>query len=154
MVPSRGSGTTTGLGVGQRPGSRSGSCPGPSFGPPPPQPTVKPVFPPSSSMPPFPRSLNPSVVLDPDLMSPLPTPQGAGTAEMGVTAVELEVPLDTKGRAFPYVLPPRFPGAFPTIAFTGPAEHKQREQRLHPLMWVKGGGRGEEGDTLPTLEER
>ena len=47
--------------------------------------------------------------------------------------------MDAKGRAYPYVLPPRFPGAYPTIAFTGTAEQKQMEQRLHPLMRVKVG---------------
>lgn len=30
-----------------------------------------------------------------------------------------QVPHDEKGRPYPYVLPPTFPGAYPTIAFMG-----------------------------------
>jgi hypothetical protein len=48
----------------------------------------------------------------------------------------VEVPVDEKGRPYPYVLPPTFPGAYPTIASCGTAEHKQ-QLGLHPLMRVK-----------------
>ena len=54
------------------------------------------------------------------------------------------VPPSPQGRPYPYVLPPRFPGAYPTICFVGTAEQKQLEAGLQPLMrikmWVKYAG--------------
>lgn len=95
--------------------------------------------PPSSSlsMAPFPRTLHPAVILDAALMvrNPVSTGGGGGTGAVG--GVVLEIPVDAKGRPYPYVLPPCFPGGYPTIAFTGTAEQKQMEQGLHPLMRVK-----------------
>ena len=53
-------------------------------------------------------------------------------------------PDSLQGRPYPYVFPPRFPGAYPTIAFVGTAERKQLEAGLQPLMrikmWVKYAG--------------
>ncbi|KAJ9513170.1 hypothetical protein QJQ45_029340 [Haematococcus lacustris] len=73
---------------------------------------------------PFVRRLHPAVVLDLTLMAPTPSP------------LPTQVPLDEKGRAYPYVLPPAFPGAYPTIAFMGSAQAKQAAG-LHPLMVVR-----------------
>lgn len=52
------------------------------------------------------RVLHPAVIMDLALITP-------------VTKPVPEVPLDEKGRPYPYVLPPTFPGAYPTIAFMG-----------------------------------
>ena len=72
---------------------------------------------------PFQRSFHPAAVLDAALLTASKAPIS-------------EVPLDEKGRGYPYVLPPCFPGAYPTVAFLGPAAQKQLAG-LHPLMRIK-----------------
>eukprot|EP00798_Chlamydomonas_sp_ICE-L_P014140 gene14140-20103_t len=47
-----------------------------------------------------------------------------------------EVPVDAKGRPYPYVMPPAFPNTYPTIAFIDTAENLQA-QGYHPLMDIK-----------------
>ena len=58
---------------------------------------------------PYPKVLHRAAILDPALMVPLPR------------AVE-DVPLDDLQRPYPYVLPPCFPGTYPSIAFMGELE--------------------------------
>ncbi|PNH10587.1 Tubulin polyglutamylase TTLL13 [Tetrabaena socialis] len=54
-----------------------------------------------------------------------------------------EVPTDAKGRPFPYIEPPAFPGACPTVSFLGAAAAKQArglQPLLSPTLLVKYGG--------------
>lgn len=76
---------------------------------------------------PFQRTFHPAAVLDAALLTPCSSVDKAPIAE---------VPLDEKGRAYPYVLPPCFPGAYPTVAFLGLAQQKQLAG-LHPLLRIK-----------------
>ncbi|GFR40319.1 hypothetical protein Agub_g857 [Astrephomene gubernaculifera] len=108
------------------------------------------------SMPPTPtRPLHPAVLALPDLpftpsAAPASTPSAArGAASAGLTEQQQQllasssVPTDTKGRAFPYVLQPAFPGTCPTIAFVGSAAAKQAAGMtplLNPTLFVKYGG--------------
>ncbi|GLC44290.1 Tubulin polyglutamylase ttll5 [Pleodorina starrii] len=53
------------------------------------------------------------------------------------------IPTDDKGRPFPYLLPPAFPGTCPTIAFVGSAAEKAARglaPLLAPTLYVKYGG--------------
>ncbi|EFJ39822.1 hypothetical protein VOLCADRAFT_108470 [Volvox carteri f. nagariensis] len=54
-----------------------------------------------------------------------------------------EIPTDEKGRAFPYIQPPAFPGTCPTIAFVKSAAEKHArglQPLLSPTLYVKYGG--------------
>jgi hypothetical protein len=47
-----------------------------------------------------------------------------------------QVPVDDRSRPYPYVLPPTFPGAYPTISFAGTPEEKQAAG-LHPYLHAR-----------------
>lgn len=52
------------------------------------------------------------------------------------TCPQPEVPVDEKGRPYPYVQPPAFPGTYPTVASCGAAPSKQ-EAGLQPLLRLR-----------------
>ncbi|MEW5302346.1 MAG: hypothetical protein WDW36_005143 [Sanguina aurantia] len=83
-----------------------------------------------SPRPPQRRVWHPAVLCTPSLLRLCATP-------------DLEVLLDATGRAYPSLLPPVFPGAYPSISFAGTAEQRQAAG-LHPLtslrLTVRYGG--------------
>ncbi|KAG2488455.1 hypothetical protein HYH03_012961 [Edaphochlamys debaryana] len=86
---------------------------------------------PGSAPPPH-RPLHPAVFASPALLNP---PKDGKVVDT--------VPTDAKGRAFPYVLPPVFPGTCPTISCVGhPADKQARglQPLLSPTLLVKYGG--------------
>ncbi|GIL87357.1 hypothetical protein Vretimale_1604 [Volvox reticuliferus] len=78
------------------------------------------------------RALHPAVLALTDLTS-LPLDQKRTD----------RIPTDEKGRPFPYIQPPAFPGTCPTIAFVGSAAEKYQrglQPLLSPTLYVKYGG--------------
>ena len=80
----------------------------------------------SSSTPHVPtsRSLHPAVINEPGLTSSKSTSRIYKSSEEVNVGTVGSMPVDAKGRFYPYVTPPAFPGSCPTISFAGPAEEK------------------------------
>ncbi|GIL44157.1 hypothetical protein Vafri_1684 [Volvox africanus] len=79
------------------------------------------------------RALHPAVLALTDLTSTLPSDQKRMD----------RILTDEKGRPFPYIQPPAFPGTCPTIAFAGSAVEKHQrglQPLLSPTLYVKYGG--------------
>ena len=82
------------------------------------------------------RYMHPAVISNPSL----PSSTSASRSRLRKSSDEgddddNQIPLDHKGRFYPYVSAPLFPGACPTISFTGCAEEKHKNGLL-PLERV------------------